>query len=293
MTNSRKFLYIAAIIVLAAIFLYSAGSLVIYYMDSVKSQSAYDDLAAIMEQARPTVPFFTVPNPDAPTQQTPPSIPEASTEPESPSPYVTIVHPDTGEEMEILPEYAQLFLLNTDLVGWISIEDSPVNYPVVQTGADRTDYYLYRDFYGSNSSHGCIYVQEQCDVFAPSDNVIIYGHRMHDFSMFGQLAKYEYKPHWKQYPYIRFDTLKNRQMYQIICVFKTTASSNGGFPYHRFSDAASKEEFDAYLQQCKALALYDTGLTAEYGDKLITLSTCEYTQNNGRLGVVAKLIWQE
>lgn len=290
-----KFLYIAAIVALAAIFLYSAGSLISYFLDSKKSQGAYDDLASLVEHARPTSPPFRVPNrPDvpshAPSDATAPPV-EQETDP-APS-HVTVVHPETDVPVDVLPEYVELFLLNPDLVGWISIEDSIINYPVVQTGTDRTDYYLYRDFHRDYSSHGCIYVREQCDVFAPSDNLTIYGHRMKDNTMFGQLAKYESKSYWELHPFIRFDTISQRQMYQIICVFKTTATVGEGFTYHRFSDAANPEEFDTFLRQCKALALYDTALTAQYGDKLITLSTCEYSQQNGRLVVVAKRIWQE
>lgn len=293
MRKTEKIICTVAIIALAAIFLYSAGSLIIYYAESAQSQGAYNDLASIMENARPSIPFFTAPSPDGTDPQRPTDVPHATVETEPTSPYVTIVHPDTGEEMEILPEYASLFQMNTDLVGWISIEDSLVNYPVVQTGTDRTDYYLDRDFSKNYSAHGCIYVREQCDVFTPSDNVTIYGHRMQDNTMFGHLARYEDKSYWELHPYIRFDTLKHRQLYQIICVFKTSATLGAGFPYHRFENAQTEEEFDAFINQCKALELYDTGVTAHYGDKLITLSTCEYSQHNGRLVVVAKRILQE
>lgn len=291
MKKYGKILYIAAIVALAGVFLYSAGSLIAYFAESKQSQGEYDDLAALVQQARPTMPPFQEPDrPDAPSDS---QDATAATEETEPAPrYVTIIHPQTGMPMDILPEYADLFLLNPDLVGWISIEDSLINYPVVQTGTDRTDYYLQRDFYKNYSSHGCIYVREQCNVFAPSDNLTIYGHRMKDNTMFGHLAKYESKSYWELHPYIRFDTLTDRQMYQIICIFKTTATVDEGFPYHRFVDAGSQEEFDAFLNRCKSLALYDTGLTAEYGDSLITLSTCEYSQQNGRLVVVAKRIWQ-
>ena len=282
MKKFKKFIYGAAIAALAALFLYSAGSLILYYAQSAKSQGAYDDLAAMMEQVRPSIPLL--PTPQQPDTSTLPGETEAE------SPYVTIVHPDTGEEMEILPEYAELFQMNTDLVGWISIYDSMINYPVVQTGTDRTDYYLKRDFNKNYSAHGCVYVREQCDVFAPSDNLTIYGHRMQDNTMFGYLAKYEEKSYWELHPFVRFDTLKHRQLYQIICVFKTTANLGEGFPYHRFENAQTEEEFNDFLSRCKSLALYDTGLTAEYGDKLISLSTCEYTQQNGRLVVLAKRI---
>ena len=81
-----------------------------------------------------------------------------------------------------------------------------------------------------------------------------------------------------------------RDRYEIVAVFKTVAYSEQGFKYYHFVHAESAEAFDEYIAQCKALALYDTGVTAEYGDQLITLSTCEYSRPNGRMVVVAKKI---
>ena len=75
-----------------------------------------------------------------------------------------------------------------------------------------------------------------------------------------------------------------------MAVFKTVAYSSEGFRYYDFVHAEREEEFNAYVETCRGLALYDTGVTAEYGDKLITLSTCEYSAANGRLVVVAKLL---
>ena len=127
-------------------------------------------------------------------------------------------------------------------------------------------------------------------MFAPSDNVTMYGHRMGDNSMFGELGYYTDKAFWQAHPYIRFDTLQERHLYQIICVFAISAYEAESFPYHSFVDAADEAAFNAFIAKCMALRYYDTGITAEFGDKLITLSTCEYTRNNGRLVVVAKRI---
>ena len=71
-------------------------------------------------------------------------------------------------------------------------------------------------------------------------------------------------------------------------MFKTVAYSSEGFRYYDFVNAENENAFNAYIAKCKELALYDTGVTAEYGDRLITLSTCEYSSQNGRLVVVAK-----
>jgi sortase B len=156
---------------------------------------------------------------------------------------------------------------------------------------NELNYYLYRDFYKKWSNGGSLYIREACDVQTPTDNVTIYGHNMKNSgTMFHQLLDYTEKEFWQEHRYIRFDTLSERHTYEIIATFKTSANAGEGFPYHLFINAENEAEFDAFVKTCKELAFYDTGVSASYGDKLITLSTCEYTLDNGRLVVVAKRI---
>ena len=121
-----------------------------------------------------------------------------------------------------------------------------------------------------------------------SDNLVIYGHHIKGGKMFGALEDYKSQSFYEEHKTIQFDTLTQRGEYEIIAVFKTVAYSSQGFRYYDFVNADSEDEFNAYIQKCKELALYETGVTAEYGDRLITLSTCEYSAQNGRLVVVAK-----
>lgn len=272
----KRWLYYVLIVVFAAVFLYCAISLGSYFLQSKQTQDGYDALSDLLQQSPSTVPNITV-------DPTDPSATE-------PSPYVTVLHPETQEPVEMLPEFTELFKLNPHLVGWISIEDTNVNYPVVQTAQDNADYYLYRNYYKENDAHGCIYVREQCDVFKPSDNITIYGHRMKDHTMFGHLAKYERKEFWQDHQFIQFNTLKAHHTYQIVTVFTTTANLGEGFQYHLYEDFLDEAECNEFLTTAKANALYDTGLSAAYGDKFITLSTCEYTKENGRLVILAKQI---
>ena len=127
-------------------------------------------------------------------------------------------------------------------------------------------------------------------MFTPSDNIVIYGHRMSDGSMFARLDKYMKEQHYRDNPYIFFDTLTELHTYKIVSVFLTTASVGKGFTYHTFVEADDEAEFNKFIKSVKSMALYDTGVDAAYGDKLITLSTCEYSQTNGRLVIVAKRI---
>ena len=269
-------------ILFACIFLVSGYFLLDYFLESGKEAEQFDQLAAIMEQS--TVPFSsaeTLPQvipTDPVTQETIPV-----------SPYVQVRDPETGEMVELLPEFAELYAMNNDIVGWITIDGTRVHYPVMQT-PDAPNHYLKRNFDGTYSAHGCIYARESCDVFLPSDNITIYGHRMKDGSMFSDLSKYTKKSFWQEHPYITFNTLKERHTYQIAFVFTIESSADSPFQYHLFVDAADQAHFDSFVESCRSYAIYDTGTHIRYGDKLITLSTCEYSQTNGRLVVVAKLL---
>ena len=192
-------------------------------------------------------------------------------------------------EKALLTDYTDLFLQNGDMVGWVSVADTNINYPVMQT-PDNPNFYLKHGFDKTYSDYGCPYIQENCDVKTPSDNLVIYGHHMKNGTMFSDLTKFEDKSFWESHKTITFNTLTDKQEYEVVAVFKTVAYSQEGFRYYDFVNADTAEDFDGYFAKCKELALFDTGINAQYGDKLITLSTCEYSQNNGRLAVVAKLI---
>ena len=194
------------------------------------------------------------------------------------------------DENGMLLAYKEIYEMNHDTVGWIRIAGTVMDYPVMQT-PDEENYYLYKNFNKEDSARGSIYAREVCDVKKPSDNITIYGHNMKDGSMFACLHEFINKETWENNNLIFFDTLEEYHTYEIFAVFKTSANVGEGFSYHKFVDAKDEEEFDAFVKTCKDLAFYETGITPEYGDKLITLSTCEYTLgDNGRLVVVARRI---
>ena len=285
--KSGTVLYILAFVILFGIFSYSGIRLWRYYSSADTAGDDYRDLS----QLRGTVPTVPHDSPTVPTQPSGPSAPDDPTVPATtePSPYIVIPHLETGKPVYLLPEFLELYRLNPDIVGWISIDDTRIDYPVVQRPDDK-DYYLYRDFYGKSSQWGCIYVREECDVFRPSDNVVIYGHRMLDGAMFYDLMFYERRSYWESHPIIRFDPLLGRYEYEIVCVMKISASAGSDYSFHMFNDAADEAEFNEFWARCKEKALYDTGHELRYGDKLISLFTCEYSQANGRLVVVARRI---
>ncbi len=250
----NKKIYITIICALSIILAISSGFLIKHYYDSKKQAEMYDNL-------------------------------------------VEVVETDTSEVMKYSddktfnPEYQELYLQNNDMVGWIKVDDTKINYPVMQS-KDNPNFYLKHGFDKKYTDYGCPYVQENCDLEQSSDNIIIYGHNMNDGSMFSGLTKFKDENFWKEHKTIIFDTLTEHHTYEIVSVFKTVAYSDNSdsFKYYHFVNAETPDDFSAYINKCKDLSLYDTGVTAEYGDKLITLSTCEYSRNNGRLVVVAKRV---
>lgn len=177
--------------------------------------------------------------------------------------------------------------INSDLVAWIKIDGTNINYPVMQ----NEDYYLRRNFYKNYSTYGTPFLASYCEL-DKSDNSIVYGHHMNNHKMFADLEYYKNKSFYNNHKYIKLYTLEDEKTientYEVIFAFKTVAYSNKGFNYSSFYNANTRLEYCDFISKCKKLELYSTNKTAIYGDKLLTLSTCEYSQKNGRMVVVAK-----
>lgn len=187
----------------------------------------------------------------------------------------------------VTPGLLALHEENPDCIGWISIEGTVIDYPVMYH-PEEENYYLKRDFYGDYSSNGCIFLSELCDP-ETSDNLIVYGHHMSSGAMFAALDNYKEQEFYLEHPEVVFDTLHGTEVYEIIAVFLSPVYTGNDFMYYTFTGAETKEEFDQFIDEVMARTLYDTGKSASFGDKLLTLSTCEYSQTNGRIVVVAKL----
>lgn len=272
--------YYAAVLILLGVLGFCVWYLGSYFLSSRNQAGEYEDLAALVEAVRGTAP--TMPRQEPATDENGETVSEdGDFELLAPVPVENI-----RDENGILLEYSQLYGMNPDMGGWLTIEGTKINYPVMHTPG-RTDHYLTRNFNGDYSAWGCLYAREECDLEEPSDNVTIYGHHMKDGSMFAGLSAYLNREFWENHRYIRFDTLREHHVYEIFAVFTTTASEGRGFAYHDFIRAADEQEFDTFIAKCLSLSLYGTDLIPTYGDKIICLSTCEYTQTNGRLVVAA------
>ena len=188
----------------------------------------------------------------------------------------------------MLSAYAPLHAQNPDFFGWIEIEGTVVNYPVMHTPEDP-EFYLHRAYDGSDAYSGVPFLDANC--FLGCGNYIVYGHNMKNGTQFATIPKYKDRDFWLEHPTIRFDTLYETGVYDVIAAFYSqayTTDAVGVFRYYHYTDLREEETFAEYMEQVKAASLYDTGIEAEYGDQLITLSTCEYHKTDGRFVIVAK-----
>lgn len=201
------------------------------------------------------------------------------------------VHKTGDKEVpDILEDYKTLYNMNKSLIGWIEIADTNIKYPVMQT--TNSEYYLNHNFEQEVDKNGSIFMDPLCDVLKPSTNFIIYGHHMKNGNMFGGLDKYSKKEYYEKHKLIRFDTIYETGLYEVMYVFRSRIfyEDEITFKYYQFIDALSEAEFNSAMEAMAELSLYDTGVNARYGEQLLTLSTCDSSEEDGRFVVVAKRI---
>lgn len=179
-----------------------------------------------------------------------------------------------------------------DLIGWLRIEGTGIDYPVVQRD---DDYYVTHNVYGEDDVYGAIFLEQVNDAEKPDNNLMIYGHHRKDAKMFGELMEYKSEAYYKEHPVIEFDTLYAQGRYEIISVFlsKVYFTSDTDFKYYQFFGSDDPDEFQNYVDNVKRLSLYEIEADASFGDELITLSTCEYSVENGRMAIVARKLPDE
>lgn len=198
--------------------------------------------------------------------------------------------PEEDEEPSILPEYQELYSQNSDLYGWIKIDDSYIDFPVMYT-PDNPEFYLRQNFNKEYSITGTPFVE-----LPDAENVIIFGHNMQNTSMFSTLDKYKDINYWKEHKYIHFDTLYEKNNYEIIIVASGVAYYDSSevpadaYLFYQHSYIDNEQEFNDYISNVRKTEYFDSGISASYGDPLITLCTCDYIGKDSRLLIVAKKV---
>ena len=253
--NHRSWLKWSLLLVSLALLIVSGTMVVRLLRQGEQEQQAFDDLAALV-----------TPSPE---------------EPEAPLELPT----DVETEVEEAPSpYAALKEQNEDFYGWLSIEGTEIDYPVMYT-PDDPEYYLRRGFDGNYAHGGVPFLDGAC--FPGCGNVLIYGHNLNTGTMFAPLLSYADAAFRDEHPTIRFDTLEDSKTYTIFAAFYYEDAAENDFSPYYFQDLRTEEAFSAYVTGVKEAALYDTGITPAYGDELLTLSTCSYHADEGRFLVVA------
>lgn len=184
-----------------------------------------------------------------------------------------------GHDISILQEE------NPECVGWVSIEGTDIDYPVM-CSPDDPDYYLDHSFDKTSNRHGVPFLDYRCNINT-ADNLIIYGHHFVEGEMFSALHKYGNYSFYEDHPVITLETAEEISQYRIAAVLRVSGTV---YPtrWSIFNSLYMNDvEFEEMAQEIEAQTLYSTGVSPVYGDHLLTLATCEYTQKNGRLAVVA------
>lgn len=197
---------------------------------------------------------------------------------------------------EITPEpyvspYATFFEAYPDVKAWLHIPDTVISYPVMWTPEDE-NYYLYKNYDGTENQNGSLLLDTDSSLDPLTTNLIIHGHDMKSGMMFGNLTDYANATYCEQHKEMLLFTEDCERKYEVIATFYSQVyrKKDTVFKYYQFFQADTEEEFNYFYDNIMDLALFDTGVTAKFGDRFLTLSTCSYQVANGRFVVVAKEI---
>ncbi len=202
---------------------------------------------------------------------------------------LTEIAEEQKQETERMLQVKELQEQNPDIIGWLEVENTNINYPVLQ-GTDNS-YYMTHNYKKENSKNGSIFLDANYNWNIPSNNLLIYGHNLGNGMMFQELLKYEKESFYQEHPVIRFTTAEEDAEYEIISAFKSRVyhkSEKNVFRYYFFLNSESEEEYNQFVKNAKNVSLYPIDVTANYGDQLITLSTCSYYVQDGRFAVVGR-----
>ena len=251
----KKWVMNAALIVCALVFLGSGLYLLRYYMNARQTEGELQDLVDLKSED------------DA----------EANTE----------IKTEKGQV--ILKKYRKLYKKNPDIIGWVEVKDSQINYPVMQT-PDENEYYLHRNYQKEYDVNGLPFLDAHCDENDPNQNLMVYGHHMKSGLMFAHLMDFQTEDFYKKHKIVYFDTLTEEREYEVVAAFYSQIfkEDQDVFKYYNYPGPLSEKQFKTYVKNVKKLSQYDTGITPEYGDQLLTLVTCAYQTEEGRFVVVAR-----
>ncbi len=203
---------------------------------------------------------------------------------------VKAAEPDEEENSNLVTlKMEYLKKKNSDLKGWLRINGTSVDYPIMYTEGDN-DYYLEHDFFRNSDRNGLLVLDKRCTPDLTGNHILIHGHNMKSGAIFGTLKYYKDETYMRKHQGIELDTDTEQRFYEVIAVVDTNSTGEHGFNYAEYINIDDETSFDTYITNLKDRSLHRIASTATYGDELLTLSTCDYTMKNGRLLVVAKRV---
>lgn len=268
--NRLKPVFSVLFLIFLALFVVSAVMVIKTHIQGKQEQAAFTELAATVEMARQAEEIDGV-------------LGIVSNAPKSQG-YIE----ETQEEQQYT-EYAALYAENSDFVGWLHIDNTNIDYPVMST-PEEPEYYLRRAFDKTSSQGGTPFVG--ADSTIDSDLFIVYGHNMKNETMFGTLDYYAAKAFWEENPSLLFTTTAECREYEVFAALETRIlyQNETGYRWYYQAGDLTEEAFDELVSYLLGNALYDTGITPSYGEQIIILSTCSYQEDNGRFLIAARRI---
>ena len=263
----KKIILNILIVVFALVFIGCGWYLFSYYRDAKEAGDQIEELSELVEE----------------TDDLPDDSPEVAEE-------IEIIAP-SGEKKTVLKKFKKLYKKNNDVIGWVKVDDTPINYPVMYTPKEN-EYYLHRNFDKKEDSNGMPFLDAACDPDDPNNNLLIYGHHMRSGMMFAHLEDYEDEEFYKKHKIIQFDTLYSKGEYEIVSVFRSQVyrETDDVFKYYEYIGHLSEKKYNEYVKNIEKLSMYKTGVEPVYGDQLLSLVTCAYHVDEGRFVVVARKI---
>ena len=259
--KKNRVLPIILSLVFLGVFAFSAYSLFGYYFDALKSMRGVNTVRELVGESTPR----PLPTPAASRTR--------------------------NVDWTILDRFKPLHELNDELVGWIKIEGTNIDYPVMQSSEDTPEFYLAANFDKNYDVNGLPFLDYRCEIGPNSNHMLVYGHNMKSKIMFHHLTDYESEEHWREHPYILFDTIYEEATYEIFAafIFDVGSMTKTSFQFHRYTEF-EKADWDDFIKEVKRRSVYDTGITPVFGEEILTLATCEYTTWNSRFVVIARRV---
>ena len=259
------------LVVFAGVFIFSAYQLGSTLYESYLAKKTYQDLNNLVE----------------PTQEDPP-VNTDTNEVISTDGYFLVE--SKYNSAGILKKYEKLYSENKQMFGWLKMDGTRINYPVMYSPEDN-EFYLRRNFYKNYSSNGTPFIDA---TYSPNGYImIIYGHNMNDGSMFHDLMYYRNRSFYKAHPTFEFDTVTEEATYEVIAAFNSeiySAEAENVFRFYNYTNLSKEKTYNYFVSQCKKESLYSTASTATYGEQLIMFITCS-NKTTGRFVVIAKKVY--